>query len=184
MSIFLNLTCLTPSPSYSYLERLTHIIVENVHFFRVMDFLCALPYASGQESENKAMLMCGLDNLDESLGADGGDGGEVEESPLHIRINPLEYCFRKEVSAMMNSSTYDLIFFHQTNKAMTICFPLSLKQRLLNPGLFSLDRYVTFKRRPIQTLELTYSSFDTATFTLLDDLLKDGALHLVTLRLR
>ena len=98
-----------PPLPFRYLERLTHIIVENVHFFRVMDFLCALPYASGQESENKAMLMCGLDNLDESLGEDGGDGGEVEESPLHIRINPLEYCFRKEVSAMMNSGTYEKV---------------------------------------------------------------------------
>ena len=90
---------------FSYCERLTHIVLENVRIAGIMDFVSALPYASCKENEQKALLMCGLDNLDESVEPDWKEEEqEREESPLHIRINPFEDPDDpNEVGAMINS---------------------------------------------------------------------------------
>ena len=79
---------------HSYYERLPHILVENVYFPSAFDFLFALQYTSRQENEKKAMLMWGLDSLDETFEKDWSEAesedelneGLVKAEPLHIQI--------------------------------------------------------------------------------------------------
>ena len=94
----------------SYYERLTHILLENVYFPSAFDFLFALQYTSRQENEKKAMLMWGLDSLDETFEKDWSEEesedelneGLVKAEPLHIQIK----------SAMQVCDTFPLDSFY------------------------------------------------------------------------
>ena len=128
------------------------------------------------------MLLWGMDSLDETFEKDWQEDEEEEEdliraAPLHVMIKPdYEVTEREKVGGFSSMQLIRLMNNVSFDSA----------QRLdahVPTGLFPLDRYASFERRAIKSLDLShsFSAVDVARF---NGWLKDAAQHLTTLRLR